>query len=126
MRKFWISIISSALLAFTVSIPSNAVTYPDNASVTFKEAPFLISLWTYNEDTYEREQNFCSGVLIDSRTFLTAAHCLVDGTPFVVVTNQQSKFDRGEVLSVYDYRIHPRYSKSTSLNDIAVGVLNFP
>jgi hypothetical protein len=126
VRKFWISIISSALLAFTVSIPSNAVTYPDNASVTFKEAPFLISLWTYNEDTYEREQNFCSGVLIDSRTFLTAAHCLVDGTPFVVVTNQQSKFDRGEVLSVYDYRIHPRYSKSTSLNDIAVGVLNFP
>ncbi len=126
MRKYWAVTLAYALLVISISTPSSAVTYPDDASVTFEEAPFLISLWSYNDATFEREQNFCSGVLIDSRTFLTAAHCLVDSTPFVVVTNQESKSDRGEVLSVYDYRIHPRYSKSTNLNDIAVGILNFP
>lgn len=106
--------------------PTNAVSFPDNATVKIEDAPFLISLWTYDEATFERGEKFCSGVLIDSRTFLTAAHCLIDDLPFVVVTKQGNKYERGEVLSVYDYKIHPRYSKSTNLNDIAVGILNFP
>ncbi len=78
--------------------PSRAVSFPDNPEVTFTQAPFLISLWSVNSETYERDSNFCSGVLIDSRTFLTAAHCLSGKSSFVVVTNQGTKFERGEVL----------------------------
>jgi hypothetical protein len=120
-------IISVLCLIFTASIlPAEAVSFPDNASVTVSDAPFLISLWTIDGDTYERKEKFCSGVLIDNRTFLTAAHCLTDDEPFVIVTNQSNKQERGEVLSVYGYKIHPRYSSTSGLNDIAVGVLNFP
>lgn len=107
-------------------ISAQAVSFPDNPQIKFSEAPFLLSLWTVNPDTYERVDNFCSGVLINERTFLTAAHCVSDKKPFVVVSNQASKNERGEVLSVYDYVIHPRYSQTTTLNDIAVGLLNFP
>ena len=120
-------IISVLCLIFTASIlPAEAVSFPDNAAVSVSDAPYLISLWTIDEDTYERKDKFCSGVLIDNRTFLTAAHCLVDEIPFVIVTNQSNKQERGEVLSVYGYKIHPRYSSTSGLNDIAVGVLNFP
>jgi chymotrypsin len=119
----WISVLLFNLVS---PMSSQAVSFPENPQVKFSEAPFLLSLWTINPDTYERVDNFCSGVLIDERTFLTAAHCVSDKKPFVVVSNQASKSERGEVLSVFDYVIHPRYSKTTSLNDIAVGLLNFP
>lgn len=126
MKRLLIPFLVVVLTLSVTPQSTNAVSFPENSAVNIKDAPFLVSLWTINVDTYERQEPFCSGVLIDSRTFLTAAHCLVDKKPFVVVTSQSTKTDRGEVLSVYDYRIHPRYSKSTSLNDIAVGILNFP
>ena len=126
MKKGVLFCISVILLNLVSPTSSQAVSFPDNPQVNFSQAPFLISLWTINPDTYERVDNFCSGVLIDEKTFLTAAHCVSDRKSFVVVTNQASKSERGEVLSVYDYVIHPRYSKTTSLNDIAVGLLNFP
>ena len=126
MKKGVLFCISVILLNLVSPTSSQAVSFPDNPQVKFSQAPFLISLWTINPDTYERVDNFCSGVLIDEKTFLTAAHCVSDRKSFVVVTNQASKSERGEVLSVYDYVIHPRYSKTTSLNDIAVGLLNFP
>ena len=124
MKKGVLFCISVILLNLVSPTSSQAVSFPDNPQVKFSQAPFLISLWTINPDTYERVDNFCSGVLIDEKTFLTAAHCVSDRKSFVVVTNQASKSERGEVLSVYDYVIHPRYSKTTSLNDIAVGLLN--
>jgi elastase-1 len=119
---FWLTLLFTSSL-----LPAQAVSFPENAAVSFNEAPYLISLWNVDEDTYERTNKFCSGVLIDNRTFLTAAHCLeVEDKAFVVVANQSSNRERGEVLSVYDYKIHPRYSTSNGLNDIAVGILNFP
>jgi secreted trypsin-like serine protease len=126
VKRTLLVLLSLILIGATTTAPSKAVSFPDNPEVTFAQAPFLVSLWSVDPDTYERESNFCSGVLIDNRTFLTAAHCVSGRSSFVVVTNQGSKFERGEVLSVYDFRVHPRYSKSTSLNDIAVGILNFP
>jgi len=126
VKRILLVFLSLIVFGATTTVPSRAVSFPDNPEVSFAQAPFLVSLWSINPETYERDSNFCSGVLIDSRSFLTAAHCLSGKSSFVVVTNQGTKFERGEVLSVYDFRIHPRYSKSTSLNDIAVGILNFP
>ena len=126
MKRILVLFLTLFLVLSINSIPATGVSFPEKAEVDIRDAPFLVSLWSIDLDTYERLEPFCSGVLIDSRTFLTAAHCLVDKKSFVVVTGQSKKSDRGEVLSVYDYRIHPRYSKSTSLNDIAVGILNFP
>ena len=126
MKRIFLVLLSLIVLGASSTVPSRAVSFPDNPEVTFAQAPFLVSLWSVDPETYERESNFCSGVLIDSRTFLTAAHCVSGRSNFVVVSNQGTKFERGEVLSVYDFRVHPRYSKSTNLNDIAVGILNFP
>jgi len=125
MRKRQI-VLWLCLLFSTSLLPAEAVSFPENAAVPVSEAPYLVSLWNVDENTHERTDKFCSGVLIDNRTFLTAAHCLTEEKPFVVVTNQSSKSERGEVLSVYDHKIHPRYSASNGLNDIAVGILNFP
>ncbi|CAB4993477.1 unannotated protein [freshwater metagenome] len=125
MRRGFIGLVLTLFVGVSF-IPAAGVSFPDNANVKVDEAPYLISLWTVDPETYERLENFCSGVLIDQRTFLTAAHCLMERKPFVVVTSQLNKKDRGEVLSVYNYKLHPRYSSSNGLNDIAVGILNFP
>ena len=56
---------------------------------------------------------------------ITAAHCVIDDKGIAVVAGQENASDRGEVLSVYKWITHPRYSKKTYQNDIAVGLLNF-
>ena len=130
MRTRVVGVLSSLFLilslASPVSLPANAVTFPDMPRVIPAQAPFLISLWSYDPETYERKDQFCSGVLITNNAFVTAAHCLQDADGFIAITNQGVSGLRGEVLSVNNYVIHPRYSKRTSQNDIAVGLLNFP
>ena len=71
MKKGVLFCISVILLNLVSPTSSQAVSFPDNPQVNFSQAPFLISLWTINPDTYERVDNFCSGVLIDEKTFRT-------------------------------------------------------
>ena len=50
---------------------------------------------------------------------------MIDDKGIAVVAGQENTADRGEVLSVYKWITHPRYSKKTYQNDIAIGLLNF-
>lgn len=117
-------IILVLILSF-LNVPAQAVTYPDTSPVAPRDAPFLLSIWTVNPETFEREDNICSGVLATKSVVVTAAHCVVDNQFLAVVVGQDNSQHRGEVLSVFKWIVHPRYSKSTKQNDIAVGLLNF-
>jgi len=119
-----ILIISSLVVGFLVT-PANAVSFPDVSRLQISESQNIISFWNYDPVTKVRTEKFCTGVMVDEVTFITAAHCLLNNRYVTAVKNQYSKWERGESLMIYNYVIHPRYSESTTQNDLAVGILNF-
>ena len=124
MRKL-ISIVLLTALLTPFSQLANGISFPDKSRLLTSESQNIISLWNYDPDTNVRTEKFCTGVMLDDITFLTAAHCLQNNKNVTAVKNQNSKFERGESLMIYEYVIHPRYSESTNQNDLAIGILNF-
>ena len=118
-------IVMSLLLIQLPQINVMAVTYPDKAQVEPADAPFLLSIWTVDDESFARKDKICSAILFNQSLVITAAHCVIDDKGIAVVAGQENASDRGEVLSVYKWITHPRYSKKTYQNDIAVGLLNF-
>jgi V8-like Glu-specific endopeptidase len=120
-----IMLIISTLVVGILVTPANAVSFPDVSRLQISESQNVISFWNYDPVTKVRTEKFCTGVMVDEITFVTAAHCLLNNRYFTAVKNQYSKWERGESLMIYSYVIHPRYSESTTQNDLAVGILNF-
>jgi V8-like Glu-specific endopeptidase len=118
-------IVLSLVLIQLPQINVMAVTYPDKAQVEPADAPFLLSIWTVDNESFVRKDKICSAILFNQSLVITAAHCVIDDKGIAVVAGQENASDRGEVLSVYKWITHPRYSKKTYQNDIAVGLLNF-
>ena len=124
MRKLIAIFLITGLLT-PFSQLASGISFPDKSRLQISESQNIISLWNYDPDTYVRTEKFCTGVMLDEITLLTAAHCLQDNYYVTAVKNQNSKWERGESLMIYDFVIHPRYSESTSQNDLAIGILNF-
>lgn len=63
----------------------------------------------------------CSGVAINKKTILTAAHCLTGTILKIRVSNNSHYNTEGEFLAVESFEIHPEYDKNSSnyLADIA-------
>jgi hypothetical protein len=125
MKRTKITVVLVAGVLSLVPHLASAVSFPDKSRLQTSEAQNIISLWNFDPETYVRTEKFCTGVMLDEITFLTAAHCLQDNEYVTAVKNQNSISERGESLMIYDYVIHPRYSESTSQNDLAIGILNF-
>ena len=125
MKKVAVCLTLILGLNVLVGYAAKGVTYPDIAQVSPKDAPFLLSIWTLDSDSFTRKDKICSGILYTRDYVITAAHCVVDDKNIAVVAGQVDSNDRGEVLSVYRWVTHPRYSKKTLQNDIAIGLLNF-
>jgi hypothetical protein len=124
MRKVLVIALLAGLLTPYPQL-ANGVSFPDKSRLLVSESQNIISLWNYDPDTKVRTEKFCTGVMLDDITFLTAAHCLQDNNYITAVKDQNSMWERGESLMIYDYVIHPRYSETTSQNDLAIGILNF-
>jgi len=73
---------------------------------------------------------FCGGTLTSSTLVITAAHCVVDVTARDLVIGSFPDGDlaseSGRVVEVAAIKIHPRYSRATQANDIAVLTLKEP
>ena len=125
VKRFLVAVIFFTLFLSPFSQTANGISFPDASRLQASKSPNIISFWNYDPDTFVRTEKFCTGVMLDEITFLTAAHCLQDNKYVTAVKNQNSKWERGESLMIFDYVIHPRYSESTSQNDLAIGILNF-
>lgn len=78
------------------------------------EAPWQVSL--------RRTSHFCGGAIINSRTVLTAAHCVVGASPSSISIryNSLQHGSGGTLVAVQSIVTHPSYSSSTINNDIAI------
>ncbi|NBD08955.1 trypsin-like serine protease [Corallococcus sp. c25j21] len=91
--------------------------------------PWIVSLQQYGS-------HFCGGTLIrvgnreESDIVLTAAHCVYDGTSRLTVTAGAHDFaspsSSQQVVSATRTVYHPAYNSRTTVNDIAVVVLDKP
>ncbi len=88
--------------------------------------PWMTAL-LYAEEANIYQAQFCSGVLIDDKWVLTAAHCvrgMSAGQVNVAVGAYDLKTFGGNRISIKNIHIHPQYSSVTSRNDIALLELN--
>jgi len=126
-----VAVTAFAMCGWMMNAPqAAAITYPDSGLVASSTAPWVVSMWT-TDANFDRESNgfVCTGSLIDKYTVITAAHCIdatADGNPFVIIRAQKNKLARGEVLMPRAVHIHPRYSRTSLANDIAIIDLYLP
>jgi len=125
IKNALLATISSFILPIQLLYPAAAVTFPDIDGVKQGRAPYLVALWTVDKDTHVRKDLFCTGVLIDSLHFITAAHCLEGDEPFVAVGGVTNASERGQTLIITDFQIHPRYDAKSLQNDIAIARLYY-
>ncbi|MFY0568725.1 serine protease [Archangium lansingense] len=78
------------------------------------EAPWQVSL--------RRTSHYCGGVIYNSKTVITAAHCVVGVQPSALSVRYNSLLHAsgGTLVSVSSIVVHPSYNSSTIDNDIAL------
>lgn len=90
--------------------------------------PWIAALLYANVPNMYQAQ-FCSGVLVDARWVLTAAHC-VDGLTNSNIHVAVGVFDlasfSGGRIALKSIRVHPGYNRTTLQNDIALLELASP
>ncbi|XP_034480167.1 salivary plasminogen activator beta-like [Drosophila innubila] len=90
---------------------------PDNA----KFVRNLVSIRTMEFIEYAGDNHFCTGVIISSKTILTAAHCVTDSHNsvmhprglLIVFGNlfRLGKYERSDTRRVEKIVVHPQYSR---------------
>ena len=99
--------------------PAAAITYGTLDGTAHPEVGALIG--TFGTDTYP----YCSGTLISTTVFLTAAHCDVDDAQVQVTFD--ASYGPGATLYSGTYHANPAYSRSQGdPGDLAVVVLDVP
>ncbi|ATY67436.1 trypsin precursor [Cordyceps militaris] len=124
----------TTLLAMTLSATLVTASAIDKRVIGGEEAklgefPFIVSINAINGHPIQQ----CAGTLVDSKTVVTAAHCLEQviwcreqagrcpGTVFNVRAGSLAREKDGVLVDVQNFHIHPSYdNKVGSANDIAI------
>lgn len=97
--------------------PSVSTRIVNGSIATANSWPWMVAIYISNG-------RFCGGTLISSQHVLTAAHCVADVTSNDVIVyagiQRLSERFNGQIRNLSTIYVHPNYSNSTLVNDLAI------
>jgi|GEM_PF-2904642 len=101
-----------------LSLPSFAGLGPD---ISRSQVPYNLCLLDFSEPSSESYSGICAGILINSTSILTAAHCIEREMPKTIRC--------GDDLQVVDFMpdsssIHPQYQRDVTVNNVALPIFD--
>ncbi|ANW26716.1 trypsin [Vibrio coralliilyticus] len=117
-------ILGCLVFSTTSSLASNVSPYIiDGSDASKSDWPYITALAKKNQSAYSGQ--FCGGSYIGNRYVLTAAHCVEDFSKddfdvIVGVNNLNNESFEGARIEVDRIYIHPYYSATSLVNDIAI------
>jgi secreted trypsin-like serine protease len=130
MRRILLLLATISLSVLLASGVAGAITYGQPDDPVNPEYPYVGAIVVSDDRADGQKFVWCSGTLISSTVFLTAAHCLVDhelyGVTFEGVTFESTFNDNSTLYSGTLYA-HPAFERiSNYFHDIGVVVLDSP
>ncbi|XP_078048818.1 chymotrypsin-1-like [Augochlora pura] len=95
--------------------------FPEGQIVGGRDAP--VGKYPYQVSLQQNGRHFCGGSILNDRYVLTAAHCVEGITnlkPYTVHAGTNLLSARGSVYGMEKITIHPSFSSTMIVNDIAV------
>ena len=130
-----LSLLSLLIVSSLASPPSRESRIWNGANAQPGQAPYMVGILWYEEDTTVQPLNICGGGIINVWMVITAAHCLdnnltgigrfevVVGQHFVSIANRSGREQfRNHALEIF----HPLYAGGASAYDIALIRLDRP
>ena len=119
-NKVVAGVLGLALIPVISISTASAVTFGTDISDPASEAPYVVSIWT-SENNDSRDAEFiCSGTLIAPKIVLTAAHCTTLTTSYFVKVKSPALNSSIDFVTVSGVWTNPRYNPKTFVNDIGL------
>jgi hypothetical protein len=102
-------------------IPAGATATPTNQTITKRDAPFFISLWSIQKSDNSRNKYLCDAVVIDRKYAVGSATCLQKyDWPLVGVIGASIRGDRGSVFPIWTWMWTSEHEDGSKNHDFAL------
>lgn len=116
------ALVLALVAALLPAVPADAVAHGKRVSHPERAVPWVVSVFqSPTAADAGPDDLICTGTALDSRTVLTAAHCIEDlGADALTVGHGAATLAGQRLVAVSGFQIHPGYDSWEVVHDVAV------